>query len=190
MFRNQWRKLLTREQVMIMEDRQRDRQTRVQEAMEPTFKNYNSAQAQAYAASRNSYHENLFRVILEHHQSTGGGFGTLLDVGCGPGNSTRPLAKHFQDAYGVDPSQEMINTAKSISATSDAGETATGGKINFVVCRAEEVASSMAKAAKVDLLISAMAVGLSLASIVVLTLIDGRHIGLTCHDSGNQRPRF
>mgnify|MGYP001252673252 FL=1 len=38
----------------------------------------------------------------------------ILDVGCGPGNSTEVLYRKFPDAYilGVDKSEEMIKTAK------------------------------------------------------------------------------
>jgi len=38
----------------------------------------------------------------------------ILDVGCGPGNSTRVLANKFPSAYilGIDKSEEMIETAK------------------------------------------------------------------------------
>lgn len=39
----------------------------------------------------------------------------IIDIGCGPGNSTQVLAKRFPNAYilGVDNSQNMIETAKS-----------------------------------------------------------------------------
>ncbi|HHU48598.1 MAG TPA: methyltransferase domain-containing protein [Clostridiales bacterium] len=38
----------------------------------------------------------------------------IIDVGCGPGNSTRVLASKFSDAYilGVDKSENMISSAK------------------------------------------------------------------------------
>ena len=154
---------------------------------EPTFKKYDSAQANAYAASRNSYHENLFRVILDHHRSTGGSFGTLLDAGCGPGNSTRPLAKYFEKAYGIDPSLEMINTAKSTSTELKAGKTSNGNSIDFIVGRAEDIGNVQNGPEKVDLLISAMAVCLSLVTIIDMILTRSRRIGLTCRDSGNRR---
>ena len=125
---------------------------------ERTFKAYTPAQAATYAAQRDAYNEKLFQKILDHHRATGGSFGVLLDVGCGPGNSTRPLAKHFDHAYGRDPSPQMINTAKAIGAEAAQGETATGNRVEFVVGRAEDMAPLQESDRKVDLLISAMAV--------------------------------
>ena len=123
---------------------------------ERTFRQYNPDQAKAYAAGRSSYHDNLYKTIFDHHGSTGGAFKTLMDVGCGPGNATRPLAKRFETAHGVDPSPEMINTAKRLG-----GETASGKPIEFLVGRAEDMAGlkwDMPVEGKVDLLTAGMAV--------------------------------
>ena len=125
---------------------------------ESTFRSYTPALAKAYAASRGSYHENLFKVILDHHQSTGGGVQVLVDVGCGPGNSTRPLARHFDSAFGIDPSPEMINKAMNLSMESSQ-ETASGKSINFSVGRAEDIDGDFRKPEHgVDLLTSGTAV--------------------------------
>lgn len=125
---------------------------------ERTFKSYTPVLAKAYATSRGSYHENLFKIILDTHRSTGGAMKVLLDVGCGPGNSTRPLAKHFGSAFGIDPSPEMINTAKSISIENPE-ETSTGESITFCVGRAEDMKVSFRKPGQeVDLLTSGTAV--------------------------------
>lgn len=127
---------------------------------EDTFRHYTPDQAKAYAAGRSAYNENLYQAIFEHHASTGGQFGTLMDVGCGPGNATRPLAKRFDTAYGTDPSLEMIRTAKKLSMASQEGETASGKKINFMVAKAEDMGSSEWDIGdKVDLLTAGMAVG-------------------------------
>ena len=125
---------------------------------ERTFRQYTSAQAKNYAANRRTYHDHLFEVIFDHHRSTGGLFGTLLDVGCGPGRSTRPLAKHFDMAYGLDASPEMINTARSIGLEANAAETARGERIEFVVGKAEDTDALPDARGKVNLLTSATAV--------------------------------
>lgn len=125
---------------------------------ERVFKAYDPAQAKAYAAARGSYHARLIEKIIDHHKSTGGAFGTLVDVGCGPGNATRPLAKYFDVAYGIDPSPGMINAAKTIGAEIEGGETFKGHRIDFNVGRAEDIGLVGDAGRKVDLLISAMAV--------------------------------
>ena len=125
---------------------------------ERTFKQYTPAQAQAYAANRSGYTDKLFNIILDHHRSTGGSFHTLLDIGCGPGNATRPLAKHFDVAYGVDPSPEMINAGIAIGAEPGTRETQSGGRVEYMVGRAEDMASLRESGRKVDLLTAATAV--------------------------------
>ncbi len=127
-----------------------------------TFRHYAPEQAKAYASNRHAYHDKLFQVILAHHQATGGTLGTLLDVGCGPGNSTRPLARHFANAYGIDPGPQMINVARSISAEA-AGkgepETSSGKPIVFVEGTAEELEGPFREdGRKVDLLTASTAV--------------------------------
>ncbi len=83
----------------------------------------------------------------------------LLDVGCGPGNSTRPLARHFDRAFGIDPSTEMINAARNISKEAPE-ETASGESISFCVGKAEEMSGPFRELEHgVDLLTSATAVG-------------------------------
>lgn len=49
-------------------------------------------------------------------------------MGCRPGNSTRPLAKHFERAYGIDAGREMIGLATGISEEAGEGETREGGR--------------------------------------------------------------
>ncbi|KAM0796858.1 S-adenosyl-L-methionine-dependent methyltransferase [Usnea florida] len=124
---------------------------------EGTFRSYTPSLAKAYAANRGSYNENLCRVILDNHRSSGGAMKVLLDVGCGPGNSTRPLARYFDSAFGIDPSPEMINTAKALSAASPE-ETASGKTIDFSIGRAEDMNGPFREPGnQVDLLTSGMA---------------------------------
>lgn len=47
-----------------------------------------------------------------HHLAPGGGE-TFLDIGCGTGNYTRALHLKGLDITGVDPSGEMLNTARA-----------------------------------------------------------------------------
>ena len=56
-----------------------------------------------------------------------------MDVGCGPGNSTRGLALLFDHAIGADPGEAMIETAKKKS-----GRTGGGRDVRWIVCEAEE----------------------------------------------------
>jgi trans-aconitate methyltransferase len=62
---------------------------------EKTFTSFTSAQATAYASGRPAYSPALYDVVFSHHAATGGQFGTLLDVGCGPGNATRDCMQPF-----------------------------------------------------------------------------------------------
>lgn len=88
----------------------------------------------------------------------------LLDVGCGPGRSTRPLAKEFHSAFGIDASPEMINTAKKLS-TESPNETAKGKSITFCVGNAEDMNGPFRDEGHgVDLLVSGTAVGVLLAN--------------------------
>ena len=111
---------------------------------EETFTAYNSSQASAYLSGRGQDNENLIRVITSTHEKNGGTLGTLLDLGCGPGNSTRPLAKHFDAALGRDTSIAMIGVAKEIESRGEGG-TRSGKSIDFGVARAEEVLAELAE---------------------------------------------
>lgn len=83
---------------------------------EPTFIKYTVNQAKTYSEQRTSYSPILYDLVLSHHVSTGGKFELLLDLGCGPGNVTRDLAKMFNRAIGLDPSHSMVDIANGIGA--------------------------------------------------------------------------
>ncbi len=103
---------------------------------DPTFRNYSSSSAQAYAQNRHGYPDSVISLILNQHTSTGGALNLLLDVGCGPGTATRSLAPHFQHAVGADPGQSMIETARSIPSATAAGEPVT-----YEVCASDALSS-------------------------------------------------
>lgn len=98
-----------------------------------TFRAYTSSQVEEYAKRRGGYPQRLIDEIIKHHASTGGAFGTVLDVGCGPGSATRDLAGHFHRAFGIDPGAEMIRTASTL------GGHAKNGPIQFLEGSAEEL---------------------------------------------------
>lgn len=86
--------------------------------MPTSFEAYDTAQASSYNDVRSVYPDELIAKIIDFHRSTGGQSGVLVDVGCGPGNSTRAIASHFDQAYGVDKGEAMIEMARAASAGS------------------------------------------------------------------------
>ncbi|KAH8815987.1 S-adenosyl-L-methionine-dependent methyltransferase [Xylogone sp. PMI_703] len=105
-------------------------------ASDPTFRYYKPAQAHQYADARRGYPPALYEHILAEHAATGGAFGLVLDVGCGPGIATNVIASAFDHAVGLDPGEAMIDVARERG-----GETKTGEKIRYGVCEAEHIAS-------------------------------------------------
>ncbi|KAH7127839.1 S-adenosyl-L-methionine-dependent methyltransferase [Dactylonectria estremocensis] len=89
---------------------------------EKTFSSYNSEQGNAYAEVRPDYHPNLYKYVLDQHTSTGGQLDTVVDVGCGPGLAARALAPHFATAIGLDPSEGMLATARTLGGTTSTSE--------------------------------------------------------------------
>lgn len=67
-----------------------------------------------YAKYRRPYPQEWLRDIVEYFSLDGEG--TFLDLGCGTGELTVPLAAHFEKTIGVDPSNEMIEEAKKRAA--------------------------------------------------------------------------
>ena len=101
---------------------------------EETFRNYDAKAAARYNQYRKGWSESFIQNIISQHTSTGGETDVLLDIGCGPGNSTRDLARHVQHALGVDPSPSMIETARGLG-----GETASGEPVKYAAGKAEEL---------------------------------------------------
>ncbi|GAA5990849.1 hypothetical protein JCM5350_005139 [Sporobolomyces pararoseus] len=84
--------------------------------------------AAKYSASRPHYPPQLYTHVLDYatavnNSSRDHKLSTLLDLGCGPGLSTFEFSPYFVDRiYGIDPSQNMIEAAKSIQATRRQGD--------------------------------------------------------------------
>lgn len=63
-----------------------------------------------YARYRRPYPVQIFSDVVEYYKLNGKG--KLLDLGCGTGELTLPLAKFFEKVVGVDPSEDMLAEAK------------------------------------------------------------------------------
>lgn len=126
------------------------------QSTEKTFSSYDQQQGKAYAQARRDYHPNVYQTIIDHHTSTGGKLDTLLDVGCGPGNAARALGVFFDHVIGLDPSDGMLETARSFG-----GESATSKPIRYEVSTAEDlgqtISSSPVEDSSVDLITAANA---------------------------------
>jgi len=101
---------------------------------EKTFSSFTKEQGANYAQNRHGYHPKLFQTIIDHHTSTDGKLDTLLDVGCGPGTTALALAPHFKHVLGLDPSEGMIETARSST---------TSPNTRFEVSTAEDLGSHL-----------------------------------------------
>ncbi|KAJ7746732.1 S-adenosyl-L-methionine-dependent methyltransferase [Mycena maculata] len=107
-------------------------------SQEKVFRSFTAEQGANYAQNRLTYSDKLYQLIIGHHTSTGGQLDTLVDIGCGPGNAARDLAKYFPEVIGLDPSEGMVSTARSLAGTSS-----TGRPIRFEVSTAEELGSGL-----------------------------------------------
>ncbi|KAM0716775.1 hypothetical protein Q7P37_008220 [Cladosporium fusiforme] len=102
---------------------------------EKTFRNYDKAKGNYYAENRMAYHPSVYATIIEHHTATGGHLDNVLDLGCGPGLATGELAGHFNHATGLDPSEGMLDAARSLNL-----KTSTGEPVRFELSSAEDMA--------------------------------------------------
>lgn len=71
----------------------------------------------SYANFRPTYSTALFDIVLAYYNAgrASAGGGTLVDLGCGPGQISRALASYFTTVIGVDPSPGMVAQAKSLT---------------------------------------------------------------------------
>ncbi|RSL87602.1 hypothetical protein CEP51_002129 [Fusarium floridanum] len=102
---------------------------------EKTFRAYSQQQGKEYAQLRLDYNESLYQAILDFQKAGSGQFDTLIDIGCGPGTAVRHLAPNFKNAFGLDPSEGMIGTARSLSTPEEG--------IRFEVSSAETLGSEL-----------------------------------------------
>lgn len=66
-----------------------------------------------YARYRPGYPQEFFDYLKERFQLNG--TGRMLDLGCGTGELSIPLAKYFRQVIAMDPEPEMIHEAKKKS---------------------------------------------------------------------------
>lgn len=102
---------------------------------DPTFRSYKGNQASEYNKGRPAYAQELYRDILKYHDNAGLR-GIVVDVGCGPGRATREIGRFFDQAIGIDPSENMIETARRVGGTTQANK-----PIKYHVSAAEKIAS-------------------------------------------------
>ncbi|KAL4924980.1 class I SAM-dependent methyltransferase [Aspergillus undulatus] len=133
-------------------------------APEKTFRDYTSDQGKNYAQNRFDYHPALYNHIIKHHTATGGQLNALIDVGCGPGNVATNLSKHFAQTTGLDPSQGMIETARSLNKLPSSSAPAPAAQptqsLRFEVCTAEDLGGNLSPPiadASIDLIVAATA---------------------------------
>lgn len=72
-----------------------------------------------YARYRPGYPDVFFRDLIRRFGLDG--TGRILDLGCGTGQLTLPLAGHVEEAVGVDPEQDML--AEAAQRSREAGVT-------------------------------------------------------------------
>lgn len=87
--------------------------------MEPTGEDWRwdaslySGSAPFYVRGRVAYPSTLVDVLVEELGLDGAG--RMLDVGCGPGSLTTPMAFHFEEVVGVDPDPGMLAEAARVA---------------------------------------------------------------------------
>lgn len=149
---------------------------------EQTFRSYSEEDAANYAKLRLQYSDDLYQLVTSYHTSSGEGkLGTVVDVGCGPGVASFQLAEYFETVIGLDPSEGMINTARSRLAASG-GEKGTKN-IRFELSTAEDINPALIPDASVDVITAATCAHVSSMSRVWLhDLSTFPILGRCCHN--------
>ncbi|MGW0518647.1 methyltransferase domain-containing protein [Crossiella sp. NPDC003009] len=91
--------------------------------------------AEHYARGRLAYPAELADALAAQLRLDG--TGRLLDIGCGPGSLTLPLARLFQEAVGVDADPDMITEAERQAAKAGISD------IRWLHLRAEELPAGL-----------------------------------------------
>ena len=75
-----------------------------------------SKHAELYAKFRPTYGQDVYDKIIEFCRETSTEFKLAVDVGCGSGQSSKPLTNYFMQVIGTDISKKQIdNAAKDIA---------------------------------------------------------------------------
>ncbi len=91
--------------------------------------------AKYYARYRRPYQAKLFDAIIKEFKLDGRG--RLLDLGCGTGELTIPLAPYFEEVVGIDSEPGMLDEAKTKTTRKNTNN------IRWILKRAEEIESSL-----------------------------------------------
>lgn len=127
---------------------------------EKTFRSYSTNDAAQYARHRQQYSEALYQSIISYHTSGGGKLDTAVDLGCGPGIAAFQLAQYFTSVIGLDPSEGMITTARSLLASE--GEQPKHST-KFHVSTAEDIDPALIPDSSVDVITAATCAHVSLS---------------------------
>ncbi len=87
-----------------------------------------------YARYRRVYPKQIFADIVDYYQLNGKG--CLLDLGCGTGEISVPLARYFENVIGVDPSSDMLAEARKRAKKQNVSN------IHWLEGRAEDIEDS------------------------------------------------
>lgn len=83
--------------------------------MSKFYRDFFKGTAPYYARYRYQYSPEFFRQLAQRLNLDGQG--RLLDLGCGTGQLTIPLASLFEEAVGLDPEPEMLEQAALVAQT-------------------------------------------------------------------------
>ncbi|PPQ95788.1 hypothetical protein CVT26_015888 [Gymnopilus dilepis] len=119
--------------------------------------------ASTYSASRPTYPSQLFQFIFSYHRRGGSELRgspaqtqRAVDLGCGTGQATVQLTP-FDEVVGVDPSEVMLEKARTYAASVATSNENAAPKFKFVQGSAEDLSSAIPDNDSVDLLVAAQA---------------------------------